>query len=56
VQHTDRAEARAAIDAGLAAAILQINAGFEQALRVGRPAIVQLIVDGSDSNTARLVL
>jgi ABC-2 type transport system permease protein len=57
VQHTDRAEeARAAIDAGRAAAILQINAGFEQTLRAGRPAIVQLIVDGSDSNTARLVL
>ncbi|PTX91449.1 ABC transporter permease [Opitutus sp. ER46] len=52
----DEAVARAEIDATRAAAILQINAGFEAQLRSGRPAPVQLIVDGSDSNTARLVL
>lgn len=44
------------IDAARASAILQVNAGFEEDLRAGRPAPVQLIVDGSDSNTARLVL
>ncbi|MBI5768276.1 MAG: ABC transporter permease [Verrucomicrobia bacterium] len=49
-------EARALIDAARAAAILQINAGFEQNLRGGRPTPVQLIVDGSDSNTARFVV
>lgn len=48
--------ARAAIDAANAAAILQINAGFEASLRAGRTTPVQLVVDGSDSNTARLVL
>jgi ABC-2 type transport system permease protein len=44
------------IDASAAAALLQINAGYEAALHAGRPAPVQLVVDGSDSNTARLVL
>jgi ABC-2 type transport system permease protein len=48
--------ARAEIDAARASAILQINAGFEADLRAGRPAPVQLVVDGSDSNTARLIL
>lgn len=44
------------IDAGRASAILQINSGFESALDAGRTAPAQLIVDGSDSNTARFVL
>lgn len=52
----DEAKARALLDAAAAAAILQVNAGFEADLRAGRTAPVQLIVDGSDSNTARLVL
>jgi ABC-2 type transport system permease protein len=49
-------DAREEIDASRTSAILQLNAGFEAGLRAGRPAPVQLIVDGSDSNTARLVL
>lgn len=57
VLHTnDEAAARAAIDATRVAALLQINAGFEAIQRAGRPAPAQLVVDGSDSNTARLVL
>ena len=52
----DEAAARRAIDAADASAILQINAGFEADLKAAQPAPVQLIVDGSDSNTARLVL
>lgn len=56
VSTQDEAAARREIDAAAAAAILQINAGFEADLRAGRAARVQLIVDGSDSNTARLVL
>lgn len=48
-------EARALIDASKASAALQINAGFEQDLRGGHPAPVQLVIDGSDSNTARFV-
>jgi ABC-2 type transport system permease protein len=57
VRHTqDENEARALIDAADAAAILQINSGYEADLRGGRTAPVQLIVDGSDSNTARYVV
>ncbi|HEY0946494.1 MAG TPA: ABC transporter permease [Opitutaceae bacterium] len=56
LQTKDEDEASAWIDRADAAAILQINAGFEADLRGGRTAPVQLVVDGSDSNTARLVL
>lgn len=53
---TDDDAARALVDAGRASAILQINAGYADQLRAGRPTPVQLIVDGSDSNTARFVV
>lgn len=57
IAHTqDENEARRLVDAADAAAILQINAGFEENLRQGRTTPVQLIVDGSDSNTARFVV
>jgi ABC-2 type transport system permease protein len=52
----DEAVASAEIDAARAAATLQINSGFESRLAAGRTAIVQLVVDGSDSNNARFVL
>lgn len=52
----DEARASRLIDAADASAILQIDAGFSADLAAGRSAAVQLIVDGSDSNTARLVL
>ncbi|WP_415909059.1 ABC transporter permease [Oleiharenicola sp. Vm1] len=52
----DEGDARALIDAADAAAALQINAGYQEQLRGGRTAAVQLIVDGSDSNTARFVV
>jgi ABC-2 type transport system permease protein len=52
----DEAEARRLLDATDAAAILQINSGYEADLQGGRTAVVQLIVDGSDSNTARFVV
>jgi ABC-2 type transport system permease protein len=56
VAHTlDDDEARRLVDAAKVAAILQINAGYEEDLHGGRTAAVQLIVDGSDSNTARFV-
>ena len=51
----DDDEARQLIDSAKASAILQINAGFEQNLHGGRTTPVQVIVDGSDSNTARFV-
>lgn len=56
LQTNDEGEAKALVDAAEASAILQINAGFSGNLRAGRPSRVQLAVDGSDSNTARLVL
>ena len=52
----DEGGARRLIDAGDAAAILQIDSGFEGDLHGGRTAAAQLIVDGSDSNTARFVV
>jgi ABC-2 type transport system permease protein len=52
----DDDEARALIDSTRAAAVLQIDAGFERRLHAGQPAPVQLIVDGADSNTARYVV
>jgi len=48
--------ARSLVDAGDASAILRIDAGYEANLRGGRTTPVQLIVDGSDSNTARFVV
>lgn len=51
----DRVAARRLIDASDAAAILQIDVGYEGNLKGGRTAAAQLIVDGSDSNTARFV-
>jgi len=53
---TDGNRAAAMIDAADASAALQIDAGFANALGAGRTTPVQLIVDGADSNTARLVL
>ena len=48
--------ASADLDAARVSAILVINSGFAADLDGGRTALVQLIVDGSDSNTARFVL
>ena len=44
------------IDSGEVAAAFQINKGFADDIRLGRMAAVQLIVDGTDSNTAGVVL
>jgi ABC-2 type transport system permease protein len=44
------------IDRGHVRAVLQMNRGFEDDLRAGRTATLQLIVDGTDSNTAGIVL
>ena len=49
-----RAEAR--MDAGSVGAILRIDAGFAGDLAAGRRAALQLLLDGTDSNTARVVL
>ena len=44
------------IDHGLVRAVLQINKGFENDLQAGKTASVQMIIDGTDSNTAGIVL
>ncbi len=50
------AEIRDLIDHGRVKVAVQINHGFAAAIRAGRTAPVQVIVDGSDPNTARIVL
>jgi ABC-2 type transport system permease protein len=52
----DEHAAQREIDAARASAILQLDAGFASKLDAGHLTPVQLIVDGSDSNTARFVL
>jgi ABC-2 type transport system permease protein len=44
------------VDRGRVKAVVQINHGFAAAIGAGRTAPVQVIVDGSDPNTARIVL
>jgi ABC-2 type transport system permease protein len=44
------------VDHGRASAVLRINRGFAEDLRAGRTAQVQVIVDGTDSNTAAIVM
>jgi len=48
-------EIRRLIDEGKISAALQINAGFARQLRTRQGTTVQMIVDGTDSNTASVV-
>ncbi len=52
----DGHELRRLLDRGRVKAVLHIDSGFEGELRSGRTAPVQVIVDGTDSNTAGKVL
>ena len=52
----EEARARERLDRGQARAVLRMNHGFADALRAGRTAQLQVIVDGTDSNTAGIVL
>lgn len=57
VEHVDNDEqAQDLVDRGRASAVLHINRGFSEDLRGGRTAQLQVIVDGTDSNTAGIVL
>jgi drug efflux transport system permease protein len=49
------AEAQRAIDRGAAEAVVRILPGFASDLARGRTAAVQLLVDGTNSNTASLI-
>lgn len=52
----DDARATEMIDHDEVKAVLRINRGFGESLRAGRTAELQVIVDGTDSNTAGIVL
>lgn len=57
VAHTrDVSMAHHLLDRGSVGAILRIDQGFEADLRAGRTAKLQVIADGTDSNTAGIVL
>jgi ABC-2 type transport system permease protein len=50
------ARAQDLLDRGQVRAVIRMNAGFGEAVRSGRGAQVQVLVDGTNSNTAGLVL
>ncbi len=52
----DKEEQDRLINKGLASAVLRIDRGFGRDLKAGRNANVQLSLDGSDSNTAMIIL
>jgi len=57
VEHVNREDRiRTLINSGKARAAIRVNKGFGDDLGAGRTAMVQLIIDGTDSNTASLVL
>jgi ABC-2 type transport system permease protein len=49
-------QVRNLIDKGEVKAVLRMNRGMGSLLRSGRPASLQIILDGTDSNTAGIVL
>ncbi len=49
-------EIQEVLDSGEAKAVLRFNRGFAENLQGGRSAQVQLLLDGSDSNTASVIL
>ena len=52
----DEQRVRELIDRGEVKAVLRMNLGMGALLRSGRPASLQIILDGTDSNTAGIVL
>jgi ABC-2 type transport system permease protein len=49
-------EIRQIMDRGVVSAVLQLNPGFGEALRTGHPAPAQFLVDGTDSNSAGIIV
>ena len=57
VTHIDNdRSAREVLDRNDVTAVLRFNHGFAERLRAGRPAPLQILVDGTDSNTASIAL
>lgn len=52
----NEAQVRELLDGGKVRAVLRLNQGFDQELRAGRTAQLQVLLDGTDSNTAGIVL
>ena len=52
---TDLRQIRRWIDAGEVSAVLQINPGFSRQVRQSQGSSIQLIVDGTDSNSASVI-
>ncbi len=52
----NEAQVREVLDSGKVRAVLRLNKGFERELRAGRTARLQVLLDGTDSNTAGIVL
>jgi ABC-2 type transport system permease protein len=50
------ARVRQLLDRGKVRAVLRMNRGFEDELRAGRTAPLQVLLDGTDSNTVAIVL
>jgi ABC-2 type transport system permease protein len=53
---SDDLRAREVLDRGQARVVLRLDRGFENDLRAGRTAQLQMLIDGTDSNTAGVVL
>jgi ABC-2 type transport system permease protein len=53
---TTDAEVRDVLDRGTAQGALVVNKGFGRDVEAGRTAPVQLLLDGTDANTARIIL
>jgi ABC-2 type transport system permease protein len=51
----DDGRVRELLDGGQVSVVLRLNPGFEGELRAGRTTPLQLLLDGSDSNTAGIV-
>lgn len=52
----DESQVREALDRGTVRAVLRVEHGFESEVTAGRPAPLQMLLDGTDSNTAGIVL
>ncbi len=52
----NEAQVRELLDSGKVRAVLRLNKGFDQELRAGRKVHLQVLLDGTDSNTAGIVL
>jgi ABC-2 type transport system permease protein len=50
------AQVQEVLDRGRVTVVLSIRHGFAEELRAGRPARLQVLIDGTDSNTAGIVL